>query len=206
MAQVIRTGLGEVEFVDVVVPAGSTNRQVALGTYHVPGSWQTPDALLTNNDETVTLRLLVGTGHLNPVAGRYYAWCRYTLTPEVPIERRSKSAVLVVTDAGVPLDPAVQYVLFPQVAAALARNPDALVTGTVTRDANGAATAAAVTWPDGATGVYAADTVSTAFPGAVDAYHVTHVAGGVTVTYTQPAVTRDASTGAVVNVPAMVVT
>ena len=86
--------------------------------------------------------------------------------------------------------------------AAWAGNLDSLITGTITRDTNGAATAAAVVWPDGATGAYAVTTVSTAFPGAVDAYTVTHVLGGVTKTATQSAVTRDAN-GAVTARPAI---
>jgi hypothetical protein len=96
--------------------------------------------------------------------------------------------------------------LAPQVdySAALAATPDALVVGAVPRDGNGAATSAAVLWPDGATGTYTTLVASTAFPGAVDSYKVTHVLAGVTKTYTQPAVTRDAS-GAVTNRPAMTV-
>lgn len=86
----------------------------------------------------------------------------------------------------------------------LARNPDEIITGAITRDANGAATSATVTWPDATTGTYTATTVSTAFPGAVDAYTITY-GSPVTRTYTQPAVTRDAATGAVTNVPAIVV-
>lgn len=86
---------------------------------------------------------------------------------------------------------------------ALASNPDALVVGAISRDANGAAISASVSWPDGATGAYTATTVSAAFPGAVDAYTVTHVLAGVTTTYTQPAVTRNAD-GAVVTRPAIV--
>jgi len=84
---------------------------------------------------------------------------------------------------------------------ALARTPDVLITGTVTRNSAGAVTSAPVTWPDGVTGTYTADTLSTLFPGAVDAYHVTHGSA----TYTQPAVTRDA-TGAVTAAPQIVVT
>lgn len=84
-----------------------------------------------------------------------------------------------------------------------ARNPDQLIAGTVTRDSNGAATSAPVVWPDGSPGTYTADTVSTAFPGAVDAYHITY-GSPVTKTYTQPTITRDA-TGAATNVPAIVV-
>lgn len=86
----------------------------------------------------------------------------------------------------------------------LARNPDLLIKGAVTRDANGAATSAPVEWPDGSPGTYTADTVSTAFPGAVDAYHITY-GSPVTKTYTQPLITRDATTGAATNVPAITV-
>lgn len=82
-----------------------------------------------------------------------------------------------------------------------ASNLDALIVGPITRDSNGAATSASVRWPNGKTGTYTATTVSTAFPGAVDAYTVTY--GSRTVT--QPAVTRDAN-GAIVNRPEMVVT
>ena len=88
---------------------------------------------------------------------------------------------------------------------AWAGNLDALLVGAITRDANNAATAAAVEWPDGSTGVYAATAVSTAFPGAVDAYTVTYVRDGVTQTATQAAVTRNAA-GAVTNRPAITVT
>lgn len=86
----------------------------------------------------------------------------------------------------------------------MAAVPDMLLTGAITRDANGAATDATVTWPDGATGAYAG-TASTAFPGAVDGYTITHVLNGVTTIYTQPTVTRDSTTGAVTNRPAITV-
>lgn len=82
--------------------------------------------------------------------------------------------------------------------------PDLLISGAITRDANGAATSASVVWPDGTVGTYTATTVSTTFPGAVDAYTVTY-GSPATKTVTQSAVTRDASTGAVTNRPAMTV-
>ncbi len=90
----------------------------------------------------------------------------------------------------------VQYI-------ALAGDPDLLITGAITRDANDAATSAPVTWPDGTPGVYTATTVSAAFPGAVDAYTVTY-GSPATRTYTQPAVTRNAN-GAVTTRPAITV-
>jgi hypothetical protein len=70
----------------------------------------------------------------------------------------------------------------------------------VTRDSNSALLSATVTWPDGTTGTWTTDTVSTDFPGAIDAYHVTY--GSKTVT--QSAVTRDGS-GAVTTQPALTV-
>jgi hypothetical protein len=87
----------------------------------------------------------------------------------------------------------------------LARIPELIIAGAVTRDSNEAALSAPVVWPDGKTGTYTADTLSTAFPGAVDGYHITHVDGAVTKTYTQPTVTRD-SNGAATNVPAITIT
>jgi hypothetical protein len=54
-------------------------------------------------------------------------------------------------------------------------------------------------WSDGVTGVYTG-TASTAFPGSIDSYTITHG----TTTYTQPTVTRDAS-GNITNQPAITV-
>lgn len=85
----------------------------------------------------------------------------------------------------------------------LAKSLEELIVGTITRDSNGAATSASVEWPDGTTGTYTATTVSTLFPGAVDAYTVTY-AGSTTVTYTQSALTRDTN-GSVIYRPAMTI-
>ena len=85
----------------------------------------------------------------------------------------------------------------------LARDPSQLFAGAVTRDANGAPTSAVIEWPDGVTGNYSG-TASVSFPGAVSAYTVTR-AGSPTVTFTQPTVTRDATTGLVTNRPPITV-
>lgn len=87
----------------------------------------------------------------------------------------------------------------------LAANPDQLAVGTITRSASGAAISFSVVWPDGATGTFTG-TESSSFPGAIDGYTVTHVAGSppATTTYTQPTLTRDAS-GAVTARPSIVV-
>ncbi|MCQ4119901.1 hypothetical protein [Rhodococcus tibetensis] len=85
----------------------------------------------------------------------------------------------------------------------LARNPDLLIAGTITRNSNEAAISAPVVWPDGTPGTYTATTLSASFPGAVDAYTITY-GSPVTKTYAQPAVTRNAA-GAATAVPAIVV-
>lgn len=71
----------------------------------------------------------------------------------------------------------------------LARTPEILIVGAITRDAGGAPVSAAVAWPDGTTGVFTG-TASVSFPGALDSYTITY---GTTRTYTQPPVTRDAA-------------
>ncbi|KII27150.1 hypothetical protein M707_23505 [Arthrobacter sp. AK-YN10] len=86
---------------------------------------------------------------------------------------------------------------------ALARDPEALFSGSITRDANGVAISAQVKWPDGASGVYSA-TASATWPGATNSYTITRV-GTPTLTFTQPAVTRDSNNGSVTNRPAITV-
>lgn len=78
-----------------------------------------------------------------------------------------------------------------------ARTPEDYLTGVRTLT-DGAVTSAAFLWPDGITGTFTG-TPSVAFPGSLDSYTITHG----TTTYTQPAVTRDAS-GTITNQPAIV--
>lgn len=86
----------------------------------------------------------------------------------------------------------------------LAYDPDGLLVGVFTRDVNDAITSAPAVWPDGATGVFTATVLSTAFPGAIDAYTITHTLNAVTTTYTQSTMTRNAN-GAVTIRPAITV-
>jgi uncharacterized membrane protein len=72
-----------------------------------------------------------------------------------------------------------------------------------TRDANEAIITANIVWPDGITGVFTTDVASTAFPGAIDAWHATYT-GSPNKLITQPVVTRDAA-GAVISQPAITV-
>lgn len=74
----------------------------------------------------------------------------------------------------------------------------------VTRDSNDAIVTAAVTWPNGQSGVFTTITASTTFPGAIDAYSITYTFGnGGVKTVTQPLISRD-SNGAVAVQPALV--
>jgi hypothetical protein len=74
---------------------------------------------------------------------------------------------------------------------------------TATRDTNGVIVTASIIWPDGTAGVFTTDVASTAFPGAIDAWHATY-AGTPSKTITQPAVTRDAD-GAVIAQPTITI-
>ncbi|UXM93318.1 hypothetical protein [Paenarthrobacter sp. JL.01a] len=85
----------------------------------------------------------------------------------------------------------------------LARDPDALFSGSVVRNADGAATSAQVVWPDGSTGVFAG-TTSEDWPGAVESYTITKT-GTPVRTYTQPTVTRNES-GKITTRPAITIT
>jgi len=85
--------------------------------------------------------------------------------------------------------------------AALAKNPDNLVSGAVTVDSNNLVTSAAVVWPDGTPGTLTI--TSRDASNAVLAYTISY-GSPVTNTYTQPTITRNSS-GAAINVPQIVV-
>ncbi|NWL32990.1 hypothetical protein [Paenarthrobacter nitroguajacolicus] len=85
----------------------------------------------------------------------------------------------------------------------LARSPEALFSGSVIVNDDGAPTSANVVWPDGSTGVYSG-TASVAWPGAVNAYTITKT-GIPVLKFTQPMVTRNES-GDITTRPAITVT
>ena len=89
----------------------------------------------------------------------------------------------------------------PSFWAAIAAEPNLLISGQITRSATEAIVKAPVVWPDGATGTFEG-TESETMPGAIDSYTITHTIDETTHTYTQPLVTRD-FTGAVINRPAI---
>lgn len=85
----------------------------------------------------------------------------------------------------------------------LARSPEALFSGSVIVNDDGAPTSANVVWPDGSTGVYSG-TASGTWPGAVNAYTITKT-GIPVLKFTQPMVTRNES-GDITTRPAITVT
>ena len=84
---------------------------------------------------------------------------------------------------------------------AAAKNPDILIVGSITRNANDVVTSASVVWPDGTVGTFTTDTIDAS--GAINSYHITY-GSPVTKTFTQPVITRSA-TGAATSVPQIVV-
>ena len=91
----------------------------------------------------------------------------------------------------------------------LARDPESLFAGAITRNADGAPTSAVVQWPEKengqpVTGTYSG-TASVSFPGSISSYTITRITNAGTITYTQPAVTRDATTGNITNRPPITV-
>lgn len=79
----------------------------------------------------------------------------------------------------------------------LAKSPDTIITGAITRNSDGVVTSAAVVWPDGTAGTFTATTINSTYK-TIDAYTITYG----THTFTQSTITRD-SNGAATNVPAM---
>lgn len=77
----------------------------------------------------------------------------------------------------------------------------------VTLDANQAIQTASIKWPDGATGTFTTDVASTAFPGAIDAWHATYQYGNTLMyTVTQPQITRSAAPmGAIAEQPDIII-
>lgn len=88
-----------------------------------------------------------------------------------------------------------------------ARNPDALITGDITRDADtGALLSAPVVWPDGTTGVLTGTPTQVRdASGELDSWTVTYVNQAGTRTVTQPPLQRG-DRGEVITVPAITVT
>lgn len=82
--------------------------------------------------------------------------------------------------------------------AEIARVPDIILAGDVTRNADGVVTAADVVWPNGVAGTFTATTINATHK-TVDSYTITY---GIPAQYTfvQPTITRNAG-GYATNIP-----
>ena len=121
--------------------------------------------------------------------------------PNIDIPMGDKKIAQLLADATSETGAALASVGSKPLYPALAKNPDLLVTGVVSVDANNLVTTAAVVWPDGTPGTLTI--TSRDALGAVLSYNITY-GSPVTKTYTQPTITRNAS-GAATNVPSIVV-
>ncbi|MBD8056721.1 hypothetical protein ICV35_24030 [Rhodococcus ruber] len=82
--------------------------------------------------------------------------------------------------------------------AELARVPDVILAGAVTRNADGVVTAADVVWPNGVAGVFTATSINATHK-TVDAYEITYGAPPK-YTFIQPTITRNGG-GYATNIP-----
>jgi hypothetical protein len=184
-----------------IMPVGGSDvREMKVGRVTVPGSEQAPVGLPSTYVSSVNGKSGVASLTFSDV-GADAAGAATAAQAAAVASIPSMSAIAA--------DPALRAAYGPVVASdnwlkTWAANVDNLIRSTtITRDANGAVKSAGAVWPDGTPGTYTTDTVSTAFPGAVDAYHVTYGSPALK-TVTQPALTRD-STGAVTTRPALTV-
>lgn len=111
MTDVYYTGVGAVEYVEYTLPSdvGDSGWLIALGTETAPGPFFAPDAIIAATG-SVTLQLLVGVGHVNPITGRYYLWSRNTDAPETEVTR-SDFYVDIFADDGIDLVAANQLTM-----------------------------------------------------------------------------------------------
>lgn len=110
MSTTIWTGLGAVELVAVTIPAdvdiSGDEVQLSVGTYSASSSWVTPDLLTFSTDgKTATASLLIGNGHINPIAGPlYYMWWRVVDGEQIKIQPVRGTAFTVTDTEGFVLD------------------------------------------------------------------------------------------------------
>ena len=193
------TGTPLVDFIESVAPADGSIAQVMLPHTDQPGFHDSAGNAFINWHYTARIRLKK-TGHQpkhEPLfdfqipAGQNSV--DLSTIPHGVAALPTSAPIAVVTSVNGQTGAADTY-------AQLARTPEVLITGTITRDAGGAPTSAAVVWPDGTTGTFTG-TPSPTFAGALDAYTITY---GTTRTYTQPAVTRNAA-GNITTQPAITI-
>ena len=198
------TGTPLADFVELVAPAEGSVAQLLLPHSNQPGFQDEAGNAFTNWTYTAKVKYEKG-GVFKHVPPQSFQLAQgqtevdLSLIPSGPAALPSSAPLPGVTSVDGqtgPVDLTTSYATYLQ----LARTPEALIAGTITRDSNGAPTSAPVVWPDGTPGTFTGTLSSVA--GALDGWSITYGAP-VTKTYTQPAVTRNGS-GAVTNQPAIV--
>lgn len=128
----IYTGAGAVEYVTVTISADvdihTDTVQLGIGKDGAPpGTWLTPDLLTFSLDgKTATAKLLIGNGHLNPVADIYRIWWRVVDGVQVKVHPAPSVRLRVTATAGAPVPtvpPWVASVTGPGVDNTDPRNP-----------------------------------------------------------------------------------
>jgi hypothetical protein len=200
------TGTPLADFVELVTPAEGSVAQLLLPHSNQPGFQDEAGNAFTNWTYTAKVKYEKG-GSIKHVPPQSFQLAQgqtevdLSLIPSGPAALPSSAPLPTVTsvdgETGA-LDLTTRYATYLE----LARTPEVLITGTITRDANGAPTSAAVVWPDGTPGTFTG--TPSAMLGALDGWAITY-GEPATKTYTQPAVTRNGS-GAVTNQPAIVLT
>lgn len=200
------TGTPLADFVELVAPAEGSVAQLLLPHTNQPGFQDEAGNAFTNWTYTAKVKYEKG-GVFKHVPPQSFQLAQgqtevdLSLIPAGPAALPTSAPLPTVTSVDGEtgsVDLTTRYATYLE----LARTPEVLITGTITRDSNGAPTSAAVVWPDGTPGTFTG-TPSTVL-GALDGWAITY-GSTVTKTYTQSAVTRDGS-GAVTNQPAIVLT
>lgn len=137
MTRRINTGVGDVETVTTTITgtadlSGKTF-MVAFGSWDLPGSWRTPDAVsaLSNGNTTVTLSMIVGQGHYDPVADTYWVW-RQVVGGDV--SRDPLVRYQIDTDTGTSIGDANLYYLPADAPLSIVRDPTTGLISSVTQN------------------------------------------------------------------------
>ena len=199
------TGTPFADFVELVVPAEGAIAQLVLPHTGQAGFQDEAGNAFTNWHYTAKLRYEKGNASKNlpPLSFQIpegQESLDLSLVPSGPAALPTSAPIAVVTSVNgatgsVDLD--AQYARYAQ----LARTPESIISGPITRDGNGAPVSAAVVWPDDTAGTFTG--TPSAVLGALDGWSITY-GDPVIRTYTQPAVTRDGS-GAIISQPAITI-
>jgi hypothetical protein len=200
------TGTPLADFVDLVAPAEGTVAQLLLPHSNQPGFQDEAGNAYTNWSYTAKVKYEKGgaSKHLPPQSFQIVQGQKevdLSLIPSGPAALPSSAPQATVTSVDGEtgsVDLTTRYATYLQ----LARTPEVLISGPITRDGNGAPISAAVVWPDGTAGTFTG--VASAVLGALDGWSITY-GDPVIRTYTQPAVTRNGS-GVITVQPAITIT